>query len=198
MTPFQLLISPPCGEDTRSPTPPHLSLRLTCDQILSLAPSPRPKKLSLVRWPRVGALALDGGARRLGAGPRCVAAAGCVTVGACALSGPVTPPLLLPASAPSPPCLAVCPSFGPFSSLSVFPLQGHGRLSSGSLRQAETGGPLVCPPTPPPHPNASGPQKTGWRGWSVTVPQWQRSWWGREGGRGRWVGRSAPQFGAAQ
>ena len=151
MTPFQLLISPSCGEATRSPTPPHLSLRLTCDQTLGLAPSPRPKKLSLVRWPRVGALALGGGARRLGAGPRCVAAAGCVAMGGSpALSGPVTPPLLLPASAPSPPCLAVCPSFGPFSSLSVFPLQGHGRLYSGlSDRQRLEGHWCVPRPRPP-------------------------------------------------
>lgn len=52
----------PCvGFPAHSPTPPHLSLRLTCDQTLGLAPSPCPKKRSLVRWPRMGALALDRG-----------------------------------------------------------------------------------------------------------------------------------------
>lgn len=83
--------------------------------------------------------------RRLGAGPRHVAAAGCVTLGGSpALSGPVTPPRLLHKRTIT--NLFSCPSFGPFSSLSVFLLQGPERIYSSSLRQAETGGPLVCPP----------------------------------------------------
>ena len=67
--------------------------------------------------------------------------------GSLALSGPVTPPRLLHKRTIT--NLFSCPSFGPFSSLSVFLLQGPESIYSSSLRQAGTGGPLVCSPPRP-------------------------------------------------